>query len=195
MGYNTDGMMMRVQRIRKIALEHYEPGRRDRSYKAVWEKHVRAEYGICYRTFLRYMEIAPGRATGIRAAAERGNGEGAAGGSRNGEGAAAKRAAPVREEKPDGRNAGAPVGKSCAIRGSRTFHESGADSGGGAGEAKGRPAVSGAFYGGRTASSCVFPGQRSRKTGPTVHVKNKIRIFGTLIRKLSFTKGKQVAGR
>lgn len=140
MGYNTDGMMLRVQRIRKIALEHYEPGRRDRSYKAVWENHVRREYGICYRTFLRYMEIVPGKAagrpSGIRAAEERRKNEGAEEERRKNEGPADERL----------------------------------NEGGGAASA--------------------LPGGQSGKTGPASPIRNKIRTFGTLIRKLLFTRRK-----
>lgn len=38
-----------------MAAEHYEPGNQSKCYRAVWRKHIEPKYGICYRTFLNYI--------------------------------------------------------------------------------------------------------------------------------------------
>jgi|GEM_PF-4302147 len=57
MSYNKTGYYLRAAAIQQIAREHYEPGRHDRCYKAVWRKYVNKIYGIGYLPFLRYLKV------------------------------------------------------------------------------------------------------------------------------------------
>lgn len=61
MAYNKKGYYQRARKIQEFAREHYEPGRQDRSYKAIWRKYIYPADGMCYMTFLRYLntEIPP----------------------------------------------------------------------------------------------------------------------------------------
>lgn len=46
---------MRARAIREITAQHYEPGRQDRCRKWVWRKYIRPVYGMCYVTYLKYL--------------------------------------------------------------------------------------------------------------------------------------------
>ena len=65
MAYNKKGYFLRAKAIKRIAAEHYEPGRQDRCYKWVWKRHIRPVYVICYNTFLKYLKcVEPGAEDG-----------------------------------------------------------------------------------------------------------------------------------
>jgi hypothetical protein len=57
MSFNTLYTLQLAEKVQAIAREHYEPGRQDRNYHAVWKYHVWPECHIKYKTFLRYMKI------------------------------------------------------------------------------------------------------------------------------------------
>jgi hypothetical protein len=57
MSFNTLYTLQLAARVQALAREHYEPGRQDRNYYAVWKYHVWPQYHIKYRTFLRYLKI------------------------------------------------------------------------------------------------------------------------------------------
>jgi hypothetical protein len=57
MSFNTLYTLQLAARVQALAREHYEPGRQDRNYYAVWKYYVWPQYHIKYRTFLRYMKI------------------------------------------------------------------------------------------------------------------------------------------
>lgn len=45
----------RIREVCAITRQHYEAGNQSRCYRAVWRKVIEPQYGICYRTFLNYM--------------------------------------------------------------------------------------------------------------------------------------------
>jgi hypothetical protein len=45
----------RIREVCELAQEHYEVGNQSKSYFAVWRNHIEPRYGICYRTFLSYL--------------------------------------------------------------------------------------------------------------------------------------------
>jgi hypothetical protein len=45
----------RIREVCELALAHYEAGNQSKSYYAVWRNHIEPRYGICYRTFLSYL--------------------------------------------------------------------------------------------------------------------------------------------
>lgn len=47
--------MCRINEICCIVLLHYEPGNQSKCYKAIWRKYIEPKYGVCYRTFLNYI--------------------------------------------------------------------------------------------------------------------------------------------
>jgi hypothetical protein len=57
MAFNTLYTLQLAEQVQTIARRHYEAGRQDRSYHAVWRYHVWPYYRITYKTFLRYMKI------------------------------------------------------------------------------------------------------------------------------------------
>jgi hypothetical protein len=44
--------------IHNLAAQHYETGRQDKCWRAVWANHVQQVYPMCYRTFLNYIRLA-----------------------------------------------------------------------------------------------------------------------------------------
>lgn len=42
----------------ELTRRHYEPGNQSRSYYAVWRTHIEPRFGICYRTYLSYINTA-----------------------------------------------------------------------------------------------------------------------------------------
>ena len=48
-------MILKIRNVNAIVQREYEPGRHDKSYKAVWRKYVFPVYPMCYRTFLNYI--------------------------------------------------------------------------------------------------------------------------------------------
>jgi hypothetical protein len=57
MSFNTSYKLQLAERVQDIARQHYEPGRQDKNYHAVWKYHVWPQCHIKYRTFLRYLKI------------------------------------------------------------------------------------------------------------------------------------------
>ena len=49
----------RMRAVIAIAAAEYEPGDQSRCYKAIWRRRIWPEYGICYKTFLSYLGVAP----------------------------------------------------------------------------------------------------------------------------------------
>lgn len=47
--------LLRAQAVRRLASVYYEPGNQGRCHKSVWRNYVYPEYGICYRTYLKYV--------------------------------------------------------------------------------------------------------------------------------------------
>ncbi len=58
MAYNRKGYFRRAIAIKELAEQYYEPERHDRCWKAVWRRHIYPRYGICYDTFLTYLQEA-----------------------------------------------------------------------------------------------------------------------------------------
>ena len=57
MGYNRKGYFVRAARIQELTAKHYERENHSKCYKMVWRKEVYPVYGICYRTYLRYLKV------------------------------------------------------------------------------------------------------------------------------------------
>ena len=57
MPYNKLYILQMAERLQEIARQHYEPGRQDKNYYAVWKYYVWPQYHVQYRTFLRYLKI------------------------------------------------------------------------------------------------------------------------------------------
>jgi hypothetical protein len=57
MAFNHLYRLQLAERVQAIARQHYEPGRQDRNYYAVWKYHVWPEYRMTYKTFLKYLKI------------------------------------------------------------------------------------------------------------------------------------------
>ena len=49
----------RMRAVVAIAAAEYEPGDLSRCYKAIWRRRIWPEYGICYKTFLSYLDVLP----------------------------------------------------------------------------------------------------------------------------------------
>ncbi|PKO97060.1 MAG: hypothetical protein CVU12_01980 [Bacteroidetes bacterium HGW-Bacteroidetes-7] len=56
MAYNKKGYIIRAKAIAKIVNEHYEQGNQSKCLKSVWRHHIYPQWGMCYRTFLRYVK-------------------------------------------------------------------------------------------------------------------------------------------
>lgn len=48
--------LCRIREICDITREHYEEGNQSKCYRAVWRNYIEPKYGICYRTFLNYID-------------------------------------------------------------------------------------------------------------------------------------------
>ena len=46
---------VRIRAINQITSVHYEDGNQSRCYKAIWRKYIRHQFGVCYRTYLNYL--------------------------------------------------------------------------------------------------------------------------------------------
>ena len=53
MAYNRNGYYKRARIIQEITRKHFEPERQDLA--AVWRKHIRDAFGMCYDTYLKYL--------------------------------------------------------------------------------------------------------------------------------------------
>lgn len=64
MAYNKKGYYIRAKMIQEFTAQHFEPGRQDRCYAAIWRRYIYPRLGICYMTYLRYLKArAPGEAS------------------------------------------------------------------------------------------------------------------------------------
>ena len=63
MAYNKQGYYRRALVIQEITRKYYEPERHDKCFKAVWRKHIRGMFGICYDTYIRYLKATPPQET------------------------------------------------------------------------------------------------------------------------------------
>lgn len=52
--------LLRIKHVCDIVQQHYEPGRQDKCYRAVWKNYVFPIYPMCYRTFLNYINTPTG---------------------------------------------------------------------------------------------------------------------------------------
>jgi len=52
--------LLRIKNVCEITQQHYEPGRQDKCYKAVWRSFVFPVYPMHYRTFLNYINTPLG---------------------------------------------------------------------------------------------------------------------------------------
>ncbi len=48
-------LKIKIRIVQEIIPKHYEAGRQDRSYKAVWRNFIYPIYPMCYRTYLNYI--------------------------------------------------------------------------------------------------------------------------------------------
>ena len=54
-GVRYKSTLKRIREVCAITREHYEAGNQSKCYRAVWRKFIEPKYGICYRTFLNYI--------------------------------------------------------------------------------------------------------------------------------------------
>ena len=45
----------RIREVCEITRQHYEEGNQSKCYKAVWRKYIEPRYGICYITYMSYI--------------------------------------------------------------------------------------------------------------------------------------------
>lgn len=45
----------RIKQVARITLKEYEQGNNARCLKSIWRKFINPQFGICYRTYLNYM--------------------------------------------------------------------------------------------------------------------------------------------
>jgi hypothetical protein len=57
MAFNILYTLQIAERVQEITRQHYEPGRQDKNYRAVWQYHVLPKYHIRYKTYLKYLKI------------------------------------------------------------------------------------------------------------------------------------------
>jgi hypothetical protein len=57
MPFNKLHTLQLAEQLQDAARQHYEPGRQDKNYHAVWKYHIWPQYHVNYRTFLRYLRI------------------------------------------------------------------------------------------------------------------------------------------
>ena len=53
---NRKGYYKRARIIQEITRKNYEPERQDRCYAAIWRKHIRDTFGMCYNTYMKYVK-------------------------------------------------------------------------------------------------------------------------------------------
>lgn len=54
-GKRYKSTLCRIREICDITREHYEAGNQSKCYHAVWRNYIEPRYGICYRTYLNYI--------------------------------------------------------------------------------------------------------------------------------------------
>ncbi len=51
----------RIREICELTRQHYEQGNQSKCYRAVWRRYIEPRYGICYRTYLNYINRTIGK--------------------------------------------------------------------------------------------------------------------------------------
>lgn len=51
--------LARAEKIKAVTALHYEAGNQAKCHKAVWRRWIYPEFGICYRTYLSYLDMNP----------------------------------------------------------------------------------------------------------------------------------------
>lgn len=59
MAYNKKGYAQRAKILQELTDLHYEPERQDRCKAAIWRIYVERQFGICYLTYLKYLQYQP----------------------------------------------------------------------------------------------------------------------------------------
>ena len=54
----------RARRAQEIAAKHYEEGNQSKNLKAVWRRYIEPQMGICYASFLAYLNASIGGSDG-----------------------------------------------------------------------------------------------------------------------------------
>lgn len=54
-GVRYKSTLKRIREVCEITQEHYETGNLSKCYRAIWRKYIEPKYGICYRTYLNYI--------------------------------------------------------------------------------------------------------------------------------------------
>lgn len=49
----------RIKQIHDITQRYYEIGNQSKCYRAVWKNYIYPQFGICYRTYLNYINTPP----------------------------------------------------------------------------------------------------------------------------------------
>lgn len=49
--------LFRIELIKKITAENYEPGNQSKCYAAIWRSKIFPQFGICYDTYLHYINF------------------------------------------------------------------------------------------------------------------------------------------
>lgn len=62
--------LQRARIIKDLAARHYERGNYARSYYQVWRNYVNKSYPMCYRTFLKYINMDTSQLDGRGTAAD-----------------------------------------------------------------------------------------------------------------------------
>ncbi len=52
-----ENYLRKVERVQEITQKHYESGRIDRCYMAVWRRYVYPVYPMCYETYRTMLKI------------------------------------------------------------------------------------------------------------------------------------------
>lgn len=48
----------RIKQIREITQKHYEEGNQSKCYRAIWRNYIYPVFGVCYRTYLTYVNTS-----------------------------------------------------------------------------------------------------------------------------------------
>lgn len=65
-GVRYKSTLLRIRDICAITNEHYEVGNQSKCYKAIWRKYIEPKYGICYRTYLKYIGVPLSRENEVK---------------------------------------------------------------------------------------------------------------------------------
>jgi len=57
MAYNKNGYYKRAKSIQELTALHYERENQSKCYRMVWKTHIFPNFGIGYRSYLRYLKV------------------------------------------------------------------------------------------------------------------------------------------